>query len=361
MTDELRIWALGGAGEVTPVQPTDRAQTEALLEDTLVKEPGMLMPGLELVGRQTPLAGGPLDLLGVDRDGILVVFELKRGSLTRDAVTQVIDYCSSLDAMTDSDLALHIAERSGNLGIAEIEDFEEWYDQRFTQPIESLRPTRMALVGLGADENAIRMVNYLRDKGVSIALMTFYGYRHNGQTLLARQVQAEPESVEPVKGSRSRQERSEAKRAAAAERIAELGMQDFWDEVVAAAEQPGRYASKRHLKDGITFYRQFIRLPDHDSGFNAPLSARFTENGEVRITFFPVSVHLCKSGFQEAEQVIPFRQEPPSNAPTTNEILAQWFCVLSRDGWAEHKEKLIALVSDVYEAWSAAARSMGDE
>lgn len=361
MTDELRIWALDESGEVTPVQPTDRAQTEALLEDSLVKEPGMLMPGLELVGRQTRLAGGPLDLLGVDEEGSLVVFELKRGSLTRDAVTQVIDYCSSLDAMTDSDLALHIAERSGNLGIASIEDFEEWYAQRFNQPIELLRPTRMALVGLGADENATRMVNYLRDKGVSIALMAFYGYRHNGQTLLARQVQAEPESAEPVKGSRSRQERREARRAAAAEHIAELGMQDFWGEVIAAVEQTGPYKEVRPRKDGFTFYRRSIRLPNNVSAFNTPQSVRFTLDGEVRITFFPVSVHLCKAKFQEAEQVIPFRQEPPSNAPTTNEVEEQRFCVLSRDGWATHREKLIALVSDVYEAWSVAARSMGEE
>ncbi len=361
MTDELQIWALDGAGEATQVAQMNRAESELALEETLVNNPEMLMPDLELVGRQTPTAGGPLDLLGVDREGSLVVFELKRGALTRDAVTQVIDYCSSLDAMADSDLALHIAERSGNLGIASIEDFEEWYAQRFNQPIELLRPTRMALVGIGADENAIRMVNYLRDKGVSIALMTFYGYQHNGQTLLARQVQAEPESAEPVKGSRSRQERREARRAAAAERIAGLGMQDFWDEVVAAFEQTGRYASKRPLTDGFTFSRRTIRLPDYNWGYNAPLSVRFTSDERVRITFFPISVHLCKAQFEEAKQVINFQQERPSNASTTNEVKEQWHCALDRDGWATHKEQLIALVSDVYKAWSDAARSMGEE
>lgn len=360
MTDELRIWVLDGAGEATLVEPTSRAQTEELLEDTLAKEPGMLMPGLELVGRQIPTAGGPLDLLGVDREGSLVVFELKRGALTRDAVTQVIDYCSSLDVMTDSDLALHIAERSGNLGIAAIEDFEEWYAQRFNQPIELLRPTRMALVGLGADENAIRMVNYLRDKGVSIALMTFYGYQHNGQTLLARQVQAEPDGAETVKGSRSRQERREARRAAAAERIAGLGMQDFWGAVVAAVEQTGRYTA-HPLKDGFTFYRGGIRLPEHNPRFNAPLSVRFTDKGEIRITFFPIAIHLCRAEFQEAEQTISFQRETPRNTPPTNEVEEQWFCALNRDGWAMHKEQLIALVSDVYEAWSEAAQSMGEE
>ena len=60
--------------------------------------PELLEDGLTLVGRQAPTAGGWLDLLGVDRDGRLVIFELKRGSLGRDAVTQVLDYASAISA-----------------------------------------------------------------------------------------------------------------------------------------------------------------------------------------------------------------------------------------------------------------------
>ena len=60
----------------------------------------MLERGLRLVGRQTLMTGGGyLDLLAVDGNGRLVVFELKRGFLSRDAVAQVIDYASDLNAM----------------------------------------------------------------------------------------------------------------------------------------------------------------------------------------------------------------------------------------------------------------------
>ena len=77
---------------------TQRTDTERLLEGTLVNHPDMLDPGLTLVGRQTRTDDGWLDLLGVDEDGRLVVFELKRGTLSRDAVAQVIEYASFLDA-----------------------------------------------------------------------------------------------------------------------------------------------------------------------------------------------------------------------------------------------------------------------
>ena len=70
--------------------------------------------------------GGPLDLLGVEPDGRLNVFELKRGTLSRDAVAQVIDYSSDLEDMDAESLYRHIAEESGNLGVQPIGDFEEW-------------------------------------------------------------------------------------------------------------------------------------------------------------------------------------------------------------------------------------------
>lgn len=119
------------ANKVTELEPTNRTETEQMLEDTLVANPEMLMPGLTLVGRQTPTTGGPLDLLGVDSSGQLVVFELKRETLTRDAVTQIIDYASSLELLSDDDLAAQIVGQSGKNGIDTIDDFEEWYSQRF--------------------------------------------------------------------------------------------------------------------------------------------------------------------------------------------------------------------------------------
>lgn len=115
--DEVKIWALDGDSKVTPLASRDQTDTESLLEETLVRNPDLLIPGLRLVGRQTPTDGGSLDLLGVDEDGRLVVFELKRGTLSRDAVAQIIDYASDLDARTDVALAEHIAANSGVGGI----------------------------------------------------------------------------------------------------------------------------------------------------------------------------------------------------------------------------------------------------
>ena len=128
MTDEIKIWSIDSSSKVVePIQQTDWNETEGSLEDVLVKNPDMLMPGLTLVGRQTPTDTGPLDLLGIDEDGRLVVFELKRDKPTRDAVAQAIDYCSYLESLPRNDITDYIEQNSGTKGIHKFDDLVEWY------------------------------------------------------------------------------------------------------------------------------------------------------------------------------------------------------------------------------------------
>ena len=110
--DEIKIWTIEDF-QASLVQQTGWVDSEKRLEKILVKNPELLMPGLTLVGRQTQTAGGPLDLLGVDSDGRLVVFELKSGAASRDAVAQIIDYVSDLKNMDLDALVNHISDNSG--------------------------------------------------------------------------------------------------------------------------------------------------------------------------------------------------------------------------------------------------------
>ena len=117
MNTEIGIWEIDRASRAgTKLGTAERVETEEMLEAVLVANPNMLMRGLKLIGRQVPVPTGYVDLLGLDEDGRLVVFELKREKLTRDAVAQILDYCSCLKALSDSELATLIADRSGKDG-----------------------------------------------------------------------------------------------------------------------------------------------------------------------------------------------------------------------------------------------------
>lgn len=198
MTEEVRLWTVGNPKEVKLLDPVKEMFTESEFEDLLVQNPEMLEPSLELVGRQTSTQSGWLDLLAVDGDGRLVVYELKRGTIARDAVAQVLDYASDLDSMDDADLAEHIAESSGKDGIPGIDDFEQWYSDNFGEYDPSrLRPPRMVLVGLGIDPVAERMVRFVSGGSVDFSVVTFQGFMRGEDRLLARQIEVQTGPKKP--------------------------------------------------------------------------------------------------------------------------------------------------------------------
>lgn len=210
-----------------------------MLEDLLVSSPELLDPDLTLVGRQVPTEGGPLDLLGVDGDGRLVVFELKRGALTRDAVAQALDYASDLAMMDATRLARLIEDSSGRGGIEKLADFLDWYGREYpTSQGPLAQPPRMVLVGLGADERARRIVNFLAQSGIDVQLLTFHAFRTNGTLLLARQVESEtPAAIIGPVGSK------EENRRALHELADASGARELLEDVAAFLVQhlPGLY------------------------------------------------------------------------------------------------------------------------
>ena len=355
--DEIKIWAMDVSGDATPLSSAAQTDTERQLEHTLVQNPEMLAPGLSLVGQQTRTDEGWLDLLGVDEDGRLVVFELKRGTLSREAVAQVIDYASFLDAKSEPDLVNFISERGNLHDLDKAEGFEEWYGHKFGEnESASLKPVRMVLVGLGVDERTSRMVQFLADGGIEISLLIFLGFRHGGQTLLARQVQATTEGKETTRsrgrlGRRKRRDLLDSHVREHTEHWSDA--EELWNSVLAMfretfqdlLEIPGAGASewsKHQLRlrsssvTGTVATMQLGPLRNHDWLVNVIFSRR--------------SVESCIEEFRELRRELPF-QVWPSNSPDQAEgVLEVGFPLKSLTEWEERKEKLAGTTRSVYEA-----------
>ncbi|MDE2934078.1 MAG: endonuclease NucS [Chloroflexota bacterium] len=266
MAEELKIWALHEEDEVEAVENLRDWASEEGLEDTLVQHPNLLEVGLQLVGRQTPTGGGPLDLLGVDAGGRLVIFELKRGALTRDAITQCIDYASALDEMSIDELASLIADQSGEGGIDAIEHFEDWYRDRYPDQYSSgelsgLFPLRLVLVGLGSDERAERMAQFLSGYGLDISVLTFHGFRHGGERLLARQVDVERDAPTPP---RLRRPAVSERRANLNVQLAQSGLTDLFRDIFGTLRDTlPPEATEETLQTGISLH---LKATDPVSG-----------------------------------------------------------------------------------------------
>ena len=349
--DEVKIWSVDDASNVVPLASKGQTESESLLEETLVKNPSMLIQGLRLVGRQTPTEGGPLDLLGVDSDGRLVVFELKRGTLSRDAVAQIIDYASDLDRMALDDLADYISERSGTHGIEKIDDFASWHlEHTGAESLDTLRPMRLFLIGLGADDRTERMVRFLAENsGMDISLLTFHGFAYDGKTLLARQV--EVEGVTELEPRPSRRRRSAAEKWERLERrIEESGTRELFNAVKRMFQENWPQSRTRIGVWGLSF---FMRRPGSRGG---PSYARiWAFSGTVQVVFFPAAKALCLDAFREPVEEIRYKTWPEGREPLDDPDTEIQFELTSEE-WETHKERLYALTKAMYKAWESRDR-----
>jgi hypothetical protein len=217
----------------------------------------------------------------------LVVFELKKGTLTRDAVAQIIDYASYLAGLESDDLCHLISENSGRLGIEKI-DFRERYETEYPdQPVTEIGVPRIVLVGLGVDERAKRMVQFLAKSELDISLITFYGFKLDGKTLLARQV--EVQAATPQGERRS----TKAGNQAILDRwLTELGILQNYEVLIAATTKGlGDSAYQWPNSTGYSFslratsasgghsYRAYLGLfaPDRNGKVQVVLQARAIE------------------------------------------------------------------------------------
>ena len=336
--EDIQIWALDGK-QAAELSQANQMESENLLEDILVNNPRLLMDDLTLVGRQTPTEGGPLDLLGLDGDGRLVVFELKRGTLSRDAVSQVIDYASDLDRMDLDALSSHISQKSGNNGIEKIEHFQGWYtDDLGFDDLESLKPLRLFLVGLGVDKTTERMVKFLAENsGMDISLLTFHGFMMDGRTILAKQVEvdgAEATTPNPKKQSLSREERLKL-----------LG------ELAESFGVGKTFSDIRHLflnnwnkgSDGIRRDFAYMLLRRVWYARVAP------ESGRVRIAFYPWTINLCSEAFSKIGAEIPSETHKSTHRDKYGRD--ELHLLITPDGWNTHRDKLSTLLQTVYTAW----------
>ncbi|MCY3544048.1 MAG: endonuclease NucS [Chloroflexi bacterium] len=344
--EETKIWSIDGNGiSATRLDTTNQMETEGLLENLLTANPDMLEDGLQLVGRQTSTTGGPLDLLGVDAEGRLVVFELKRGTLNREAVAQVIDYASSLDAMDMGRLVSHVEQRSGNLGIEKIDDFAEWYSDNWQgQDLEALMPPRMVLVGLGVDDTTERMVNYMASIGMDISLLTFYGFLQEGKTLLARHVEVEvSEAIHPPWTDPNKE----------FERYATmLGVSDLLTAATALFEENFSYEHKWTAMKLKNTKRMNFAIGTQSYLF---IRINLKEQGVLNVGFHPMAIDLALDEFNKLrfdEKGEPFSKIGAGFAKKTAQVdYAVALPLKSLEEWDTHKAQLTALTQAVSEAY----------
>ena len=140
---------------------------EAALEDDLVRRPHELLqnPPTWIARQLHTSANGFIDLLGMESDGRLVVYELKVKRTGRQTMAQILDYASWIDTESLDEIARRVAQAS-----VEPRSSRDHSLSHYTE--DQLRPARLVIVAGEANAALSRMVQYIQKLGLDIRIET---------------------------------------------------------------------------------------------------------------------------------------------------------------------------------------------
>ena len=181
---------------------------EVDLETWVEQHPELVMDGMTWVGRQVVLPDRyRLDLVGVTREGELVITELKRGHIDIGTLTQAMHYLLAIAAM-DADAFLRRLKLD--------DDQHESLSTAFSE--EGELAISLLLVGTGKAPGLEQAASFLSERGldVPIRMVSFSAFADDsGQIFLAREID------EHEQGPHDLTPRQRSRRAASVERVQE--------------------------------------------------------------------------------------------------------------------------------------------
>ena len=187
MGTEIKTWQIKG-GSLQPLNSKlqDNSRTEPYdLEPWIKSNSEILGTDILIIGNQISTKSGLIDLLGIDSSGNLLIIELKRDKLPREALAQAIDYASDVASWSIEKIA-EIC--TSNTGKSLDELFQEQFPDVELEAININSTQRILLVGFSIESSLERMIEWLSDGyGVNInAIVLFYAVTDSGDEILIR-------------------------------------------------------------------------------------------------------------------------------------------------------------------------------
>jgi hypothetical protein len=191
LSNQIRLWKITDKG--FDELKSGSVEQEKKLHDWLEGNVSLISDDLLVIGREVPTDfNRSIDLLCLDRNGDVVIIELKRGRAPRDVLAQILEYASWADDLPSErilDIANEYLQKKGTT-------LEEAFQQKFGTPLpEFLNDShKMLIVASELDAQTERVLNYLSEHGIDINAVTFSYFRDGKNEYVAR-VLLIPESM----------------------------------------------------------------------------------------------------------------------------------------------------------------------
>ena len=162
--------------DATVIPKSDTEKNERLIEELIERNPHIILGDkLLIIGRQVKTDSGKiLDLLAVDKEGRLVVIELKKGYAPREIVAQILDYSSWLCSLPErriEDIAKNYFQKKDNKNNSLSDEFMKFYDLKACPEIG--KEVVNILFAKEFSEEVINPAKYLSEFDLSIYCIRF--------------------------------------------------------------------------------------------------------------------------------------------------------------------------------------------
>lgn len=155
---------------------------EIEIEEFIEKHPTILDKDIFIIGRQVPTETKTrIDLMGLDRDGNVIIIEIKKGVSSREVVSQILEYGVWAEGIQYEDLNKIAKEKH-------LKNYPDLY-KKFEHDFKSIpepfnQNQRLYIVAENIDEKIEQTCRYLRVRGIDIKCIELNFYERDGHRLV---------------------------------------------------------------------------------------------------------------------------------------------------------------------------------
>ena len=199
----MRVFSVGSDGDFTEYEqlPFEVEHEESVLEEWLESNPDKILENgqILIIGRQVRTdLGGFIDLLGVDREGNVVVVELKRDRTPRGVLAQALEY-AAFAARLDMDALegiLRVHEHDESLSLADCH--RECFSVGQSEAVAFNKDQHIVVVGQQVTPAIRQTAAFLGSKGIHVTCVEFTFFEAaGGGRLLSQEIVVGREHAKP--------------------------------------------------------------------------------------------------------------------------------------------------------------------
>lgn len=150
--------------------------TESILEDWFENNPVAVFEDEKvfIIGRQvTTNLGKSIDLLGLDKNGNVIIIELKREKTPRETVAQILEYASYVEELNYEELEQIASQYFSEEGFNLIEKHKNFFKIGTETPVAFNKEQRLIIVGQDITKEIEQTATFLNKKGLEVNCLEF--------------------------------------------------------------------------------------------------------------------------------------------------------------------------------------------